>query len=253
VRNALRALVLVALAASPAAAQTTPPPAADILSSGRRTMTAERMRDDEHIVLDGVLDEAIWVARAACERLHHAGPGARRASRPSAPKSASRSTRTGSTSAPRSSIPNPTNCKGNTRKRDEFLSADDRFMWTMDTFLNQQTGYFFEMNPAGLMADALMGPGGTNSPRMGRHLERARAAAARSAGWSRSTSRSARLAFDPTAEAWGINFQRTVRRKNEGAAVDRSPAEPGPAPHGERPGCLARARGLTSRRVAASR
>ena len=68
----------------------------------------------------------------------------------------------------------PDKLKGNTRKRDEFLSADDRFMWTMDTFLNQQTGYFFEMNPSGLMADALMGPGGTQQPRVGRHLERAR-------------------------------------------------------------------------------
>ena len=36
-------------------------------------------------------------------------------------------------------------------------------MWTMDTFLNEQTGYFFEMNPSGLMADALMGPGGTSN------------------------------------------------------------------------------------------
>ena len=31
---------------------------------------------------------------------------------------------------------------------EQFLPADDRFMWTMDTFLNQQTGYFFEMNPS---------------------------------------------------------------------------------------------------------
>ena len=57
----------------------------------------------------------------------------------------------------------PDKLLGNTRKRDEFLSADDRFMWTMDTFCNEQTGYFFEMNPSGLMADALMGPGGTTN------------------------------------------------------------------------------------------
>ena len=51
---------------------------------------------------------------------------------------------------------------GNTMKRDEFLRADDRFMWTMDTFMDQQTGYFFEMNPSGLMADALILAGGGN-------------------------------------------------------------------------------------------
>ena len=59
---------------------------------------------------------------------------------------------------------------GNTMKRDEFLSADDRFMWTMDTFLDQQTGYFFEMNPSGLMADQLMRAGGGWGTGMGRHL-----------------------------------------------------------------------------------
>ena len=39
--------------------------------------------------------------------------------------------------------------------------------------------------------------------------------AARSAGRSRSRSRSARSTSIRTADAWGINFQRTVRRKNE--------------------------------------
>ena len=31
-----------------------------ILDSGRRSMAAERMREDERIVLDGVLDEPVW-------------------------------------------------------------------------------------------------------------------------------------------------------------------------------------------------
>ena len=41
----------------------------------------------------------------------------------------------------------PGELRGNAMKRDAFLPADDRFMWTLDTFLNQQSGYFFEMNP----------------------------------------------------------------------------------------------------------
>jgi hypothetical protein len=41
---------------------------------------------------------------------------------------------------------------GYQRHRDEFLPADDRFMWTIDTFLDERSGYFFEMNPSGLMA-----------------------------------------------------------------------------------------------------
>ncbi len=108
----------------------------------------------------------------------------------------------------------PDKLKGNTRKRDEFLSADDRFMWTMDTFLNQQTGYFFEMNPAGLMADALMGPGGSNT-REWDGIWNARVLQSE-IGWVVEIDIPFRtLAFDPNAPAWGINFQRTVRRKNE--------------------------------------
>ena len=38
---------------------------------------------------------------------------------------------------------------GYQRRRDEGLDSDDRFMWTIDTFLDGRTGYFFEMNPLG--------------------------------------------------------------------------------------------------------
>jgi Domain of unknown function (DUF5916) len=215
VRKRLRALALIALVSAPAQAwaQTATAPAADILSSGRRTMTAERMRDDEHIVLDGVLDEAVW------GRAQHAG------------EFIMQDPVLGGTPTERTEIrivfnkdhlyigatlfdSEPDKLKGNTRKRDEFLSADDRFMWTMDTFLNQQTGYFFEMNPAGLMADALMGPGGTNA-REWDGIWNARVLQS-DIGWVVEIDIPFRtLAFDPNAPAWGINFQRTVRRKNE--------------------------------------
>ena len=214
-RKGLRALALAAALMAPASAWAQPPtpPAADILSSGRRTMTAERMRDDEHIVLDGVLDEAVW------GRAQHAG------------EFIMQDPVLGGTPTERTEIrivfnkdhlyigatlydSEPDKLKGNTRKRDEFLSADDRFMWTMDTFLNQQTGYFFEMNPAGLMADALMGPGGTNA-REWDGIWNARVLQS-DIGWVVEIDIPFRtLAFDPNAPAWGINFQRTVRRKNE--------------------------------------
>ena len=80
---------------------------------------------------------------------------------------------------------------GYQRRRDEFLGSDDRFMWTIDTFLDARTGYFFEMNPSGLMADSLFGINGDNRQWDG--IWNARApAAARSAGRSRSRFRSAR-------------------------------------------------------------
>ncbi|MDE2754266.1 MAG: hypothetical protein OXI83_16965, partial [Gemmatimonadota bacterium] len=42
------------------------------------------------------------------------------------------------------------------RQRDASLRTDDRFMWILDTFLDGRTGYFFEINPAGLMGDGLL-------------------------------------------------------------------------------------------------
>jgi hypothetical protein len=194
-----------------AAAQT--PAQMDVMNSGRRTMTAERMRDDERIVVDGVLDEAAW------GRAQHGG------------EFIMQDPVLGGTPTERTEVrvvfnqdhlyigatlydSEPDKLKGNTSKRDEFLSADDRFMWTMDTFLNQQTGYFFEMNPAGLMADALKGPSGSNA----REWDGIWNAKVRQSdiGWVVEVDLPFRsLAFDPNAPAWGINFQRTVRRKQE--------------------------------------
>lgn len=210
-RLAAAVTAAVALTAFPASAQT--PEQTEAMQSGRRTMTAERMSDDEHIVLDGVLDEPVWRRATPSGEFTMQEPVL------------------GGAPTEKTDIrivynrdhlyigatlydSEPDKLKGNTKKRDEFLSADDRFMWTMDTFLNQQTGYFFEMNPSGLMADALMGPGGTNA----REWDGIWNARVRQSeiGWVVEIDIPfLTLAFDPNAPAWGINFQRTVRRKNE--------------------------------------
>ena len=183
------------------------------MNSGRRVLTAERLTDGERVVLDGVLDEAAWQRAAPAGDFVMQDPVL------------------GGTPTERTDIrvvfnqdhlyigvvnydSEPDKLLGNTRKRDEFLSADDRFMWTMDTFLNQQTGYFFEMNPSGLMADSLMGPGNVQS-REWDGLWNARVRRSE-VGWTIEIDIPFRtLAFDPEAPAWGVNFQRTVRRKNE--------------------------------------
>jgi hypothetical protein len=185
----------------------------DIMNSGRRVVRAERMTTEEQIALDGVLDEPVWKRAVSAGEFVQQDPVL------------------GSEPTERTEIrfafnrdhlymgvicfdSEPDKLQGNTSKRDEFLSADDRFMWTMDTFLNQQTGYFFEMNPAGLMADALMGPGGTNN----REWDGIWNARVRQSeiGWVIEIDIPFRsIAFDPNAPAWGINFQRTVRRKQE--------------------------------------
>lgn len=104
------------------------------------------------------------------------------------------------------------------RQRDAGLGTDDRFMWILDTFLDGRTGYFFEINPAGLMGDGIISGGGGRGGGVGKAWDGIwEARTARTAdGWSAEIRIPFRtLNFNPELDAWGINFQRTIRRKNE--------------------------------------
>ena len=110
------------------------------------------------------------------------------------------------------------------RQRDAGLNTDDRFMWILDTFLDGRTGYFFEINPAGLMGDGLLsggggrgggGGGGGGVSKAWDGIWEARTAR-REDGWSAEIRIPFRtLNFNPDLDTWGINFQRTIRRRNE--------------------------------------
>ncbi|MGI9625582.1 MAG: DUF5916 domain-containing protein [Longimicrobiales bacterium] len=109
------------------------------------------------------------------------------------------------------------------KRRDQGLGTDDRFMWILDTFLDGRTGYFFEINPAGLMGDGLItGGGGGGRGGGGFGINKAwdgvwEARVQRlDDGWSAEIRIPfGTLNFNPEADTWGINFQRTIRRKNE--------------------------------------
>ena len=108
------------------------------------------------------------------------------------------------------------------RQRDAGLNTDDRFMWILDTFLDGRTGYFFEINPAGLMGDGLLGGGGGRGGGGGGGVSKAwdgiweARTARREDGWSAEIRIPFRtLNFNPNLDTWGINFQRTIRRRNE--------------------------------------
>lgn len=108
------------------------------------------------------------------------------------------------------------------RQRDASLGTDDRFMWILDTFRDGRTGYFFEINPAGLMGDGILsgGGGGGGGFRGGGGkawdgIWEARTTL-RPDGWSAEIRIPFRtLNFNPELDTWGINFQRTIRRRNE--------------------------------------
>lgn len=109
------------------------------------------------------------------------------------------------------------------KRRDVGLGTDDRFMFIFDTFLDGRTGYFFEINPAGLMGDGLItggggggrGGGGFGINKAWDGIWEARVQRLEN-GWSAEIRVPfGTLNFDPAATTWGINFQRTIRRRNE--------------------------------------
>jgi hypothetical protein len=121
--------------------------------------------------------------------------------------------------------------RANQMQRDGSFDADDRFIVSLDTFLDRRNGYVFEVNPAGAIVDGLINASsrdeelgsGVNRSWDGIWIARVRRS---DRGWSVEMEIPFRtLNFDTAATAWGINFQRTTRRKSEEAlwaAWDRS-------------------------------
>jgi len=100
-------------------------------------------------------------------------------------------------------------------ERNAGLGTDDRFMWILDTFRDGRTGYFFEINPAGLMGDGLISGGGGGLNKRWDGIWEVRTQVLEN-GWSAEIRIPfSTLNFDPTLDAWGINFQRTIRRRSE--------------------------------------
>jgi hypothetical protein len=187
-------------------------PAAANGNGDRRSVPATRMAPEERIALDGILDEPIWQrAIPAADFIQIDPDNGRPATEPTEVRIAYDRDRLylGVTAFDSE----PDRWLGYQRRRDEGLPSDDRFMWTIDTFLDARSGYFFEMNPSGLMADALLGAVGNNREWDGIWNARARRS---NIGWTLEIEIPFRtLNFNPDSDTWGMNFQRTVRRKNE--------------------------------------
>jgi hypothetical protein len=183
-------------------------------AQGARAIEAVRLDPHERIRLDGRLEEAAWRRAVPAGDFRQQEPDEGQPStEPTEVRVLYDSENLYIGALMRDS--NPAGIIGRQRQRDASTASDDRFVWVLDTFRDGRTGYFFEVNPAGLMGDGLMrgGAGGVNrswdgiwEARVLRHAE----------GWSAEIRIPFRtLNFDPSADAWGINFQRTIRRKNE--------------------------------------
>lgn len=194
-------------------------PAADVAAiagpgdEARASIAALRLQPDERVVMDGRLDEAFWERAQPASGFRQQEPNE------------------GAAATERTEVrvaydahnlyigallhdTDPGGVIGRALQRDAGLGSDDRFMFILDTFLDGRTAYFFEVNPAGLMGDGLLrGAGGVNKSWDGIWEARVHRG---EHGWSAEIRIPFRtLNFDPRRDEWGINFQRTVRRRNE--------------------------------------
>lgn len=198
-----------------------PPPAGSTAMDARPSLTAVPIREGDALTIDGALTEALWQGLAPASEFRQRDPD------------------NGQLATERTEVrivydenrlvlgvicfdSEPDKLFGNQMQRDQPFSADDRFMWALDPFSDQRSGYFFEINPSGAMGDGLiagaaMGGGGlggqVNKSWDGIWVARVRRT---SEGWTAEIEIPFKtLNFNPAADAWGVNFQRTVRRKNE--------------------------------------
>lgn len=184
-------------------------------STDPKEMQAHRLLPDELLTLDGRLDDAVWARITPISDFRMQEPVE------------------GGAPSERTEIrvaydgdylyigamlfdSDPDGIKGFQRRWDQGLGTDDRFMWVLDTYRDQRNAYFFEINPLGLMGDGLLRTGqGTSVNKAWNGIWRAWVDR-RADGWSAEIRIPFRTVnFDPGADSWGINFQRTIRRKNE--------------------------------------
>lgn len=183
--------------------------------SARKSIEAYRLQNSENISLDGNLFESFW------EKI------------PVATDFLQQEPVEGSMASERTEVrvsydkqnlyigvmlydSDPSGIKAFQRRRDQPLNTDDRFIFILDTYNDQRSAYYFEINPAGLMRDGLLRTGqGTNLNLAWDGIWRAWVKR-NDLGWSAEIRIPLMtINFNPDNDTWGINFQRTLRRKNE--------------------------------------
>jgi hypothetical protein len=112
---------------------------------------------------------------------------------------------------------NPGDISNRVLRQGQALSADDIFAVILDPYLDRRNGYRFEVNPNGVRWEGLF----QNINEIEGNWDGIWESRARTTdfGWEaeiRIPFQS--LSFNPTAQAWGLNFNRIRRRSNESIA-----------------------------------
>ena len=198
---------------APPPAQQVPPGSASTSPTERRSMEAVRMTTDESITLDGRLDEDVWMRAVPATNFLQRDPDN---GQPATEQTEVRFVYDADKLYMGVTLfdSEPDKLTRYQMGRDGFLPADDKLQWAIDTFNDGQSAYWWEMNPSGSMADALRGANNTNNRRWDGIWD---ARSTRSdIGWTLEIEVPFRtMNFNSNSEGWGVNFQRTIPRKNE--------------------------------------
>src|SRR5262245_45292744 len=137
--------------------QTTQTTTAD---AGRKVLTALRLNDGEQIKLDGVLDEEAWLrATPARDFIQQDPDNGQPATEPTEVRILF--DRDVLDMGVTLFDKQPEDIVHYHRRRDENITADDKFAWIFDTYLDGRSAYYFDMTPGGLMGDAVVANGGS--------------------------------------------------------------------------------------------
>jgi hypothetical protein len=129
-----------------------PPPAPAQEAASSAAIVATRIPRAVPVRIDGSLDEAIWETAAPATGFRQREPD------------------NGAPATERSDVrvlfdddrvivgatlfdSDPGGVLGNQMQRDQSFGSDDRFIVTLDTFRDGRSGYFFQTNPLGALAD----------------------------------------------------------------------------------------------------
>lgn len=181
----------------------------------QKTIEAYKMQPGESIELDGHTQEAFWQKAAVISDFYQQEPV------PGNPASERTEIRIAYDTenlyiSAQFFDSEPDKIKAFQRKRDAVLDTDDRFVFILDTYNDQRSAFYFEINPLGLMGDGILRVGqGTSINRSWDGIWRAWVAKTPEGWMTEIRIPFMTLNFDPNNDTWGINFLRTIRRKNE--------------------------------------
>lgn len=112
----------------------------------------------------------------------------------------------------------PSGIKASQKRRDVRIVADERFTWFFDTFNDNRTAYFMEVNPNALRTDGLITTGQGQGINLNWDGIWDAKAEINELGWMTEIKIPFRtFNFDPNSDTWGVNFMRVIRRKSETA------------------------------------